>query len=69
MPYKFHEIERKLIRLGYEIKRYTKGSHVIFQKEKQIIVVPKHSGKDISIGIEKTIYKVTNLSPEEFRKI
>jgi predicted RNA binding protein YcfA (HicA-like mRNA interferase family) len=69
MPYKYHEIERKLFRLGYDIRRYTKGSHVVFKKEKQTIVIPNHGNKDISIGIEKTIYKIINITPEEFRKI
>jgi predicted RNA binding protein YcfA (HicA-like mRNA interferase family) len=69
MPYKYNEIERKLSKLGFIIKRHTKGSYVIFQKDEKILVIPKHSNKDISIGVEKTIYKVTNLSPEEFRSI
>ena len=68
MPFKYRELERRLIKLGYKIVRQ-KGSHVIFSDEKNTFPVPNHGSKDISLGVEKQILKILNLSIDEFRNI
>ena len=68
MPYKYKDINKRLLKLGYKIVRQ-KGSHVIYSDGKTTFPVPKHGVKDISIGIEKQILKILNLSRDEFNKI
>ena len=68
MPYKFRDIQKRLLLLGYEIIRQ-KGSHVIFRREKHIISIPKHGSKDISKGLENQLIKTLELSAEEFRNL
>jgi predicted RNA binding protein YcfA (HicA-like mRNA interferase family) len=54
--------------MGYSIVRQ-KGSHVIFSDGKNIFPVPNHGSKDISIGVEKQILKILNLTVSEFKNI
>ncbi|MDA3918792.1 MAG: type II toxin-antitoxin system HicA family toxin [Deltaproteobacteria bacterium] len=68
MPFKYSQIKKRLLKLGYQIVRQ-KGSHVIFSDDKTTFPVPKHSSKDISKGVEKQILKVLNLSKDDFQKI
>jgi predicted RNA binding protein YcfA (HicA-like mRNA interferase family) len=68
MPFKFREIERKLIKIGYQIVRQ-KGSHAIFSDGKNTFPVPKHGSKDVSPGVERKILKALGLTAEQFRQI
>ncbi len=68
MPFKYREIESKLIKIGYRIVRQ-KGSHVIFSNGKITFPVPNHDSKDISLGVERQILKVLDLTIDEFRNI
>jgi len=68
MPFKYREIEKRLTKMGYCIVRQ-KGSHVIFSDGKNIFPVPNHGSKDISIGVEKQILKILNLTVSEFRDV
>ncbi|MDD3793724.1 MAG: type II toxin-antitoxin system HicA family toxin [Candidatus Gracilibacteria bacterium] len=68
MPYSYKEIEKKLLKLGYKIVRQN-GSHVIFCKGDMLFPVPKHSGKDISIGIENKIIKNIGIYKEDFKNL
>ncbi len=68
MPFKYREIEKKLVKIGYNIVRQ-KGSHVIFSNGKSTFPVPNHGLKNISLGVEKQILKILNLTINEFRNI
>ncbi len=68
MPFKYREIEKKLVKIGYNIVR-KKGSHVIFSNGKSTFPVPHHGSKDISPGVEKQILKILDLTINEFRNI
>jgi predicted RNA binding protein YcfA (HicA-like mRNA interferase family) len=68
MPFKYREFERKLTKLGYRVVRQ-KGSHVIFSDGKNTFPVPNHGSKDISLGVERQLLKILNLTINEFRKI
>lgn len=68
MLFKYREIESKLTKMGYKIVRQ-KGSHVIFSNGKMTFPVPNHSSKDISLGVERQILNLLNLTIDEFRKI
>ena len=66
MPFKYREVERRLLRMGYKVVRQ-KGSHVIFSDGKNTFPVPNHGSKDISPGVEKQLLKILNISVDEFR--
>jgi len=68
MPFKYSDICKRLTRLGFKIVRQ-KGSHVIFSDGKSTFPVPKHGAKDISVGVEKQILKILNLTYDEFKKL
>ena len=68
MPFKYEDMKKRLLRLGYKIVRQ-KGSHVIFSNGKITFPVPKHGSNDISVGVEKQILKILELSLDEFRGI
>ena len=68
MPYKFIDIKKRLNKLGFEVKRQ-RGSHVIFSDGKMILPVPKHSNKDISVGVENKILAILKINKEEFKKL
>ncbi|MDQ7009973.1 MAG: type II toxin-antitoxin system HicA family toxin [Candidatus Gracilibacteria bacterium] len=68
MPYKYREIKKRLLKLGFKIVRQN-GSHVIFTKSGLTFPVPNHGGKDISNGIENKIIKLLGETKESFRKI
>jgi predicted RNA binding protein YcfA (HicA-like mRNA interferase family) len=68
MPFKYREFERKLTKLGYKIVRQ-KGSHVIFSNGKNTFPVPNHGSKDISIGVERQLLKILDLTINEFKNI
>jgi len=68
MPFKYREIEQKLTKMGYSIVRQ-RGSHVIFSDGKNIFPVPNHGSKDISIGVEKQILKILDLTVNEFKNV
>jgi mRNA interferase HicA len=68
MPFKYKEIERRLLKMGYTIVRQ-KGSHVIFSDGKNTFPVPDHGSKDISPGVEKQFLKILGMSADEFRSI
>ncbi len=58
------EVISILERMGYQFIRQ-KGSHRIYLKERNMIVVPVHSGT-LKRGTQMNIIKATGLTPEEF---
>ena len=69
MPYSFREIERRLRKIGFQIIRQGKGSHVIFSNGQVTFPVPRHAGHDISPGVERKILKLIGLSAAHFRQL
>jgi len=55
------KILRLLFQKGFEVKR-KKGSHVILGKDKRLVVVPVHKGRDIPKGTLYNIMKQAGLS-------
>lgn len=55
MPMKAQDAIKRLKREGWKEVRQT-GSHKIFEKNKQLIVVPDHRG-DLKPGVERDIKK------------
>ena len=68
MPFKYREIEKKLMKMGYRVVRQ-KGSHVIFSDGKNTFPVPNHGSKDISPGVEKQLLTILSMSADEFKGI
>jgi predicted RNA binding protein YcfA (HicA-like mRNA interferase family) len=68
MPFKYREIEKKLIRVGFQAVRQ-KGSHVIFSNGRDTFPVPKHGSNDISPGVERQLLKILSMTRDEFRNI
>jgi predicted RNA binding protein YcfA (HicA-like mRNA interferase family) len=69
MPYTYRKIAQKLKKQGYEILRQGKGSHVVFGKGKNRIIVPNHGGQDISPGVEKKIVDLLKMDKDSFQKL
>lgn len=68
MPFKYREIEKRLMKMGYRVVR-KKGSHVIFSDGKNTFPVPDYGSKDISPGVERQLLKILSMSVDEFRNI
>lgn len=59
----FRTIERKIIANGWFLVRIN-GSHHMFKNPQNnlTITVPNHKGKDLSIGVIRSLEKATGLS-------
>ena len=68
MPYNFNDVEKRLLKLWYEIVRQN-WSHVIFSNWNITIPVPKHSNKDISIWVENKIIKNLWVNKNDFKNL
>lgn len=68
MPFKYREIEKRLMKMGYNIVR-RKGSHIIFTNGENTFPVPNYGSRDISPGVEKQILKILDLTINEFRAL
>lgn len=64
---KTEELVRILFRLGFSSKR-KKGSHLILEKNKHLVVVPIHEGRDVPKGTLRNILKQAGISKKEFHK-
>jgi len=69
LNYKYAEVKRKLIKLGFVLKRQAKWSHEIWIKNEAIVILPNHGWKNLSKGVIKSIIKKLWLTYEEFRKL
>jgi len=68
MPFKYIDIKKRLLKLGFLIKRQ-KESHVLFVKGSIIFPVPRHGGKDISPGVENKILSILKINRKEFKNL
>jgi len=69
LNYKYVDIKKKLIKLGFVLKRQAKWSHEIWFKDETIIVLPNHGNKTISKWVIKSIIRKLWLTYDEFRKL
>ncbi len=58
-----------LFKLGFEIKRKGKGSHLILKKNSIRVTVPMHKNKDIPKGTLLSILKQAKISRADFLKL
>ncbi len=62
-------MERILLRLGFERKRQV-GSHILFaHPDGRCTVVPFHKGEDLGRGLIRKILRDIDISPEEYEKL
>jgi predicted RNA binding protein YcfA (HicA-like mRNA interferase family) len=63
------EVEKVLKKIGFELTRQS-GSHAIYKnKHGQIIVLPVHGRKQISIGVFLSILRDIGLQQKDFWKL
>jgi len=69
-PLKPKEVVRKLRRLGY-VGPISGGKHVrmVHFETGQIIPIPVHGNKDVSVGLIREILKQAGVSREEWIKL
>jgi len=68
MPTTGKKMVREMQKDGWKINRIT-GSHNIMEKNGEIIAVPVHGNKDLAIGTEADIRKMTGLKKNDRRRI
>ena len=65
----FREIERVLLRLGFERIRQ-KGSHVFYRHaDGRTTTVPNHPGRDLARPLVREILREIEMTPDHFQKI
>lgn len=64
---KTEEVARILFKLGFQPKR-KKGSHLILTRNKKIVVVPVHEGRDLPKGTLMSILKQSGITKQELEK-
>jgi predicted RNA binding protein YcfA (HicA-like mRNA interferase family) len=65
----YRELTRKLVALGCEFRRQSKGSHEIWTntRNNRSAVIPRHTG-DLPAGTVAAILRQLDVSPEDLRK-
>jgi mRNA interferase HicA len=54
---KYSEFFKLAKKNGWRLLRQGKGSHEIWEKDGQTVVIPNHGSKEISTGLEKSLKK------------
>lgn len=69
-PLKPNEVIHKLRQLGFE-GPISGGRHMrmIRRESGQVIPIPMHKGKDVSVGVIRSIIREVGISPEEWNKL
>ncbi|MBU0512421.1 MAG: type II toxin-antitoxin system HicA family toxin [Chloroflexi bacterium] len=69
-PLKPHQVIHKLQKLGYE-GPYPGGRHVrmVHEETGQIVPIPMHKGKDVSVGLIRAIIRQVGITPEEWKEL
>ncbi|MBI5004307.1 type II toxin-antitoxin system HicA family toxin [Candidatus Kaiserbacteria bacterium] len=63
------EMVRKLLRIGFVLNRQH-GSHCVMKNATgETIVVPVHAGRELKIGLFRSIFSQIGVSEEEFWEI
>lgn len=58
---KYNEFFKLAKRNGWQLLRQGKGSHEIWEKENQTVVIPNHGSKEMPKGLEKSLKKEMGL--------
>ena len=69
-PLKAEQVIRKLRKLGF-VGPVAGGRHVrmVRLETNQIIPVPMHKGKDVSVGLIRAIIREVGITPEEWNQL
>jgi predicted RNA binding protein YcfA (HicA-like mRNA interferase family) len=69
-PLKPQQVIRKLRKLGFE-GPMPGGRHVrmVRMETGQIIPIPMHKGKDVSVGLIRAILSEVGITPEEWNRL
>lgn len=69
-PLSSDDIIRKLRKLGYE-GPISGGRHsrMVHPERQQIIPLPIHKGRDVSVGLIRAILREVGITPEEWLKL
>jgi predicted RNA binding protein YcfA (HicA-like mRNA interferase family) len=67
---KYHELTKKLRKLGCEFVRQAPGSHEIWWNpaNRLFASIPRHEGKDLPKGTVRAILRHLGIRPDEFRQ-
>lgn len=58
---KYNELIRIAKRNGWKFKRQGKGSHEVWTKDGNEIIIPNHGAKEIPPGLQKSLLKQMGL--------
>lgn len=58
---KYSEFFKLVKRNGWQLLRQGKGSHEIWEKDNQTVVIPNHGSKEMPTGLEKSLKKEMGL--------
>lgn len=69
-PLKSRQVIKKLRKLGYE-GPYPGGRHVrmVNLETGQIVPIPVHQGKDVSVGLIRAIIRQVGITPDEWTRL
>lgn len=69
-PLKARQVIRKLRKLGF-VGPIPGGRHarMVHPDTGQIIPIPMHKGKDVSVGLIRAIIREVGLTPEEWNRL
>lgn len=64
----YHEVARRLQKLGFRFYRKGKGSHELWVRDAdgRVVPVPRYRGKKIRKGTIRAIIRETGVSVDEF---
>lgn len=69
LPTKGMDVIRVLFKLGFEIKKKRRGSHLILRKNFLRVTVPMHKNRDIPKGTLLAILRQAEISKKEFLEL
>ncbi len=69
-PLKSRQVIRKLQKLGF-VGPIAGGRHarMVYPQTGQIIPIPMHKGKDVSVGLIRAIIREVGITPEEWLRL
>ena len=63
------DVIRVLFKLGFEVKKKRRGSHLILKKDSIRVTVSMHKNKDIPKGTLLSILRQAKISKKEFLEL
>jgi predicted RNA binding protein YcfA (HicA-like mRNA interferase family) len=67
-PLRYHEVEKRLRHFGFRLYRQGRGSHELWVRDSDgvVVPVPRHEGKTIRLGTLRAIIREIGVSVKEF---